>query len=308
MAAENVRADISGLPENCIANVLSLTTPKDACRLSLVASKFHSAAHFDGVWERFVPRDLVSRAANTRDLLAFTSKKDLYFHLCDHDTIIDDGTKSFALEEGSGKISYMFSARSLEIAWGNDTRYWRWFSFDKSQFNIHLSRFSEAADLCNACWLEIRLKISTKMLSPGTNYAAYLVFILISNLSQQQPVDASYELQPVDASVRIGEQEGATRSVYLCSRGILTTPSFIVSKDQLGVRYGQLCFRPGEHYEAGGCEYPKIRDDTWMEVELGEIFIRGGVEEDEWVDISLKEVTGGLWKDILVLGIEIRPN
>nr|GMD30164.1 F-box protein PP2-B10-like [Ipomoea batatas] len=52
MAVENVTgADIFALPEICIANTLSLTTPKDACRLSLVASNFRSAAQFEAVWE-----------------------------------------------------------------------------------------------------------------------------------------------------------------------------------------------------------------------------------------------------------------
>jgi len=44
-----------GLPEGCIADILSCTTPTDACRLSLVSKLFHSAAESDALWERFLP-------------------------------------------------------------------------------------------------------------------------------------------------------------------------------------------------------------------------------------------------------------
>lgn len=84
------------LPEGCIATALSLTSPKDACRLALVASTFRSAAESDAVWERFLPPDyydIISRSIDGPDSLNFGSKKDLYLYLCDNPILIDGGTR-----------------------------------------------------------------------------------------------------------------------------------------------------------------------------------------------------------------------
>lgn len=88
--------DIYHLPEGCIANVLSLTCPRDASRLSLVASVFRSAAESDAVWDRFLPpdyRDIISRSSNGQDSIVFGSKKELYLYLCDYPFLIEGGTK-----------------------------------------------------------------------------------------------------------------------------------------------------------------------------------------------------------------------
>lgn len=88
--------DIYHLPEGCIANVLSLTCPRDASRLSLVASVFRSAAESDAVWDRFLPpdyRDIISRSSDGPDSIMFGSKKELYLYLCDHPFLIDGCTK-----------------------------------------------------------------------------------------------------------------------------------------------------------------------------------------------------------------------
>lgn len=97
MAVEN-SGDIYALPEDCIATALSLTSPKDACRLSAVAATFRSASQSDAVWARFLPSDyhnLISRAVDGSDslLAKFHSKKELYLHLCDHPIVIDGGRK-----------------------------------------------------------------------------------------------------------------------------------------------------------------------------------------------------------------------
>ncbi|KAJ4957167.1 hypothetical protein NE237_013950 [Protea cynaroides] len=50
--------DLNVLPEGCISNILSLTSPSDACRSSVVSSVFRSAADSNSVWERFLPSDI----------------------------------------------------------------------------------------------------------------------------------------------------------------------------------------------------------------------------------------------------------
>ncbi|GER55400.1 F-box family protein [Striga asiatica] len=130
MAVESF-GDIHALPEDCIANALSLTSPKDACRLSAVASTFRSASQSDVVWGRFLPsdyRDLIAGAVDGPDALLskFRSKKDLYLHLCDNPILIDGGRKSFSLEKHSGKKCYMIAARDLYIVWSDTPQYWQW--------------------------------------------------------------------------------------------------------------------------------------------------------------------------------------
>lgn len=81
------------LPEGCIANILSFTSPRDACVLSLVSSSFRSAAQSDVVWERFLPSDLHAMVSQSSKPLSYSSKKELYLHLCHNPLLIDGGQK-----------------------------------------------------------------------------------------------------------------------------------------------------------------------------------------------------------------------
>lgn len=66
------------LPKECIAIILSDTTPADACRLSVVSKLFHSAAESDAVWRRFIPSDVVfstSQSYSQPSLLANSPSK-----------------------------------------------------------------------------------------------------------------------------------------------------------------------------------------------------------------------------------------
>ncbi|KAL6291891.1 hypothetical protein ACE6H2_000033 [Prunus campanulata] len=168
--AEAEMSIISMLPAECISHIVSCTTPPDACRSSLVSSLFRIAADSDFVWERFLPQDykeIISTSLNS------LSKKDLYFHLCNHPIIIGNGNMSMALEKQSGKKCYMVGARRLSIIGGDTPRYWQWISLPES-------RFSQVAELNFVWWLDIQGYIETKNLSPRTTYAAYFVYQLSS--------------------------------------------------------------------------------------------------------------------------------
>ncbi|KAH9685431.1 F-box protein PP2-B10 [Citrus sinensis] len=97
------------LPARCISYIISLTTPRDASRLSLACPAFKSAADLDSVWEKFLPSDYKEIISNSSSIsasslmIASLSKKDLYFYL---------------LQE-TGKKCYMVGARGLSIAWGD---------------------------------------------------------------------------------------------------------------------------------------------------------------------------------------------
>ncbi|KAL8553781.1 hypothetical protein ACS0TY_002171 [Phlomoides rotata] len=258
-----------------------VTSPKDACRLSLVASTFRSASQSDAVWSRFLPSDyrsIIFRAADGDSLLSkFHSKKDLYLHLCDHPILIDEGSKSFSLEKSTGKKCYMLAAKDLTIVWGDDTRYWRWIEHPRS-------RFSEVAKLLNVWWFEVRGKINVHMLSSGTNYAVYLVFI-------RKPTTYGFAPHTAEASVWISGRECEKQSVCLDPEGE-RRPRFQIVARRGGVRVGRFFHQ---------------RNDGWMEVELGEWFVNGG--EDGDFEVGLMEVNGGNCKSGLVIqGIEIRPK
>lgn len=82
--------DLNALPQDCIAAVLSFTSPRDACRLSLVSTTFKSAAQSDIVWERFLPSDYHPFFPSSH---SFSSMKELYFSLCQNPVLIDGGRK-----------------------------------------------------------------------------------------------------------------------------------------------------------------------------------------------------------------------
>ncbi|XP_059308166.1 F-box protein PP2-B10-like [Lycium ferocissimum] len=284
------------LPEGCIANALSLTSPKDACRLSLVDSTFRSAAESDAVWERFLPEDwhdIICRSTDGGDLLAVGSKKQLYLYLCDHPILIDGGTKSFSLEKWSGKKCYMLAARSLQIIWGDTPRYWRWISLPES-------RFSEVAELLDVCWFDMSGKINTNMLSPDTRYGAYLVFTTKSRTY-------GFGNQPAESSVGIAGHERETQTVYLDPQGGRRHRYQVVPR-RLGIFTHHMAhiLRQEVEDEPEG-RHPQQRSDGWMEIELGEFFVKRGQEAE--LEMSLTEVKGGNWKSGLIIeGIDIRPK
>ncbi|XP_011036726.1 PREDICTED: putative F-box protein PP2-B12 isoform X1 [Populus euphratica] len=291
-------ASLYVLPEACIADVLSFTCPRDACRLSMVCSLFKAAEESDVVWERFLPRDyqsIISKSDASSMLLASaSSKKHLYLKLCEKPLIIEGGKKSISLEKKSGKKCYMLSARDLIIVWGDTPTYWQWNS-DPS------SRFGEVAELISVCWLEIRGKINATMLSPATLYTACLVF---------RPTGGLHGLdnQPVEVGVGLVGSECGKRNVYLDSeRGRRQQYHFVNRRIGLFNRCRIVGMPASEPARENNGQYPKKRGDGWLEIELGEFFCKEG--EGRELEMSVQEVKGGDWKGgLIVEGIEIRPK
>ncbi|KAG4997642.1 hypothetical protein AAZX31_10G160100 [Glycine max] len=259
--------EFQGLPEGCIASILSRTTPADVCRFSVVSKIFRSAAESDAVWKRFLPSDYHSIISQSPSPLNYPSKKELYLALSDRPIIIDQGKKSFQLEKKSGKKCYMLAARALSIIWGDTEQYWNWTTDTNS-------RFPEVAELRDVCWLEIRGVLNTLVLSPNTQYAAYLVFKMI---------DArGFHNRPVELSVNVFGGHGSTKIV---------------------------CLDPNEelpHRRVEGLQRPNARSDGWLEIEMGEFFNTG---LDDEVQMSVVETKGGNWKSgLFIEGIEVKPK
>lgn len=121
---------MNNLPEDCIAKILSLTTPLDVCRLSAVSSIFRSAAGSDDVWNHFLPADFPAGFAAPAGL---PTRKQLFFSLVDNPLLINGTLLSFSLERKSGNKCYMMAARALNIVWGHEQRYWHWISLPNTR-------------------------------------------------------------------------------------------------------------------------------------------------------------------------------
>ncbi|KAK9063080.1 hypothetical protein SSX86_016950 [Deinandra increscens subsp. villosa] len=267
------------IPEGFVAQALSLTSPRDACRLSLVCSVFRSAADWDAVWESFLPRDYQKMVVTEAAAAGCCSKKQLYLRLCDHPVIIDGGNKSFSLDKQSGKKCLMLGARDLSIVWGDTPRYWRWISLPES-------RFTEVAELISVCWFEVHGRISTSMLSPNTLYVAFIVFKSTSETH-------GFEYQPAEVSVGISGLKSETQTVFLEPQDEPRRRYPVVPRRRIGmynrghVRYPNPIVVPRSPSSNGNG--PKQREDGWMEIELGEYFVKEG-EEGE-LEMSMREAS-----------------
>ncbi|KAJ0966516.1 hypothetical protein J5N97_023433 [Dioscorea zingiberensis] len=323
--AEMAGVDFSRLPEGCISHVLSLTSPRDVCRAAMVSPEFRSAETSDTVWERFLPSDIADILSRAVDRVEYSSKRELFFRLCDP-ILIDGGKRSFFLEKSTGRKCYMLSARQLTIIWGDTPQYWAWISVPES-------RFSEVAELLHVCWLEIHGRLDTKELSWHTKYVAYLVFKLTEGCH-------GFRHPSHETSVKVGTHV-SSHHAYLLTAETERVPSHHHDSSQTidtvarphARRYGRRWFRPSFGHvfqrpdsflqEPGNLEFestetttstrrssvrvPHQREDGWMEIELGEFDNELG--EDGEVEMSLLEVKGGHWKSgLLIQGIEIRPR
>ncbi|KAE9612003.1 hypothetical protein Lal_00049000 [Lupinus albus] len=298
MMVEEGVVDFNNLPEGCIANIVSLTTPRDASILSLVSSTFRSASDSDAVWDHFLPSDyhsILSQSPSSSSSSSFPSKKHLFLFLSQNPLLIDEGKMSFQLDKVNGKKCYMLSARMLFIVWGDTPRYWKWVSHPDS-------RFSEVAELVSVCWFEIRGWINTRLLSPNTLYAAYFVF-------KPNPVGAyGFEYQSVDVSIAIAGGETRERTVFLdAERGRRLRYQIVPRRAGIFNRTRFVPIVEENNNNVDDLQCPKEKGDGWLEIELGEFFNQGG--EDKEVEMGVYEIKGGDWKGGLVVqGIEIRPK
>lgn len=169
----------------------------------------------------------------------------------------------------------MLGARKLKIFRGNNPKNWMWPSTPES-------RFSEVAYLLQVRRLEIVGKINSGMLSPGTKYAAYLVF---NN-------DDCSGFEEVEVVASIGIVGGETKDKTI-------TVDWWDPQD----------YEPeGAERSWCGYEYPKLREDKyWVEVELGEFF-NGGPEEDVELELMVMQWDHDWKHGLAVEGIEIRPK
>lgn len=127
------------------------------------------------------------------------------------------------------------------------------------------------AELIVICWLEIKGKIDTNILSPDTTYAAFFVFRLAEKRSW-------FNQLPVQFRVDFEQREKGNESEILLDPSMNGPPSL-----------------------------PQESGDGWKEFEMGEFF--SGQGENGSVLCCLKEVDDYYCKSGLIVGgIEIRPK
>ncbi|XP_009761303.1 F-box protein PP2-B15-like [Nicotiana tabacum] len=277
------------LPEDCIVQVLSFTSPHDACHASLVSTMVRDAAISDLLWEKFLPSDYRQIISRLVLPINFASKKELFLKLF-NPLLIDGGRKTFSIDRISCKKCYILSARELSIAWSTNPLYWCWKPLLRS-------RFPEGVELIMVCWLEIKGTINTRMLSPRTTYGAYLIVNLAGRAF-------GLESLPSEVSVKVGGDQESKGIVYL-RRNYANSRKQELERVIMRHRVETLRSRVDNR---GGKERALTdREDGWLEIELGE-FYSDGVNDKE-VTMCLREVKGEHLKGgLIVEGIELRPK
>ncbi|KAL6911226.1 hypothetical protein ACP4OV_000031 [Aristida adscensionis] len=284
MDTEAAAADceIARLPEDLLSEIVARTSPLDACRAAAVSPALRAAADSDAVWSRFLPRSLPPLAGAPAP--APPSRKDLFLCLSDTPALLDGRLTSMWVDRESGAKCYVLSARSLHIARGDTPQHWRWIPLADCSF-------SEAASLRAVCWLEIRGKIHSNMLSKNSTYAAYLVFKIadrsygLDSPAQEATVSIGERESMRQVCVHDGEDDGDEETVNHLPSTMTGTRRAVSSRN-----------RP---------VLPQRRADDWMELEMGDFYNEKG--DDGEVCVSLMETKGGNWKKgLIVQGIEIR--
>ncbi|KAK9747917.1 hypothetical protein RND81_02G023100 [Saponaria officinalis] len=175
----------------------------------------------------------------------------------------------------------MLGARALSIIWGSSPEYWIWKSIPES-------RFPECAVLEVACWLDIKGKIHTTLLSPNTTYGVYFVF----NFKVDSGV-TGFGHAPVKVSVSELGEDGSPiddRHTPEIKSFYLTSPNDRSKGRSLG-------------------ELPVVRSDGLMEIEMGTYRVDvDNKGQNVVLEMSLREIEILHGKSGLVVhGIELRP-
>uniref|UniRef100_A0A0D9X4D3 F-box domain-containing protein n=1 Tax=Leersia perrieri TaxID=77586 RepID=A0A0D9X4D3_9ORYZ len=278
---------VGELPEACLADVIALTSPRDACRLAAVSPSFRAAAESDVVWERFLPPDYRAIMPSPSPAAGDGGKrrrmkKGVYLGLCDKPVPVDDGTMMVWLEKESGAKCFALSARKLSLPWEDGEFSWRWTPHP-------LSRFGEVAQLVDCTCLDIYGRLPASSLTPATSYAAHLVFSTAADGGHR-----GISFPDQETTVSVGGRVVARHAVCL-------RPDDDEAKKFRGA--------------AGGGEVPvrrpARREDGWWEVEIGRV--NGG-------DVAAAAASGGEdvvasfevlgWypkRGLVVEGMEFRP-
>ncbi|KAF7096901.1 hypothetical protein CFC21_098785 [Triticum aestivum] len=280
--AEEEVTRLEDLPESCLAHVLALTSPRDACRCAAVSPSFREAAESDAVWDRFLPPDyraVLLRCCSGRPP-PLSSKKDAYLRLSDGAVLVDGGDTAVWLARGSGAKCVALSARKLSLPWDDGEFSWRWTPHPRS-------RFAEVAQLVHCTGLDIYGRLPAAALTPATDYAAYLVF----DVADEGHRGLSFPDQ--ETTVAVGGRAASRHAVCL-------------RPDDDEARK----FRGVARADGGddGVRRPALRDDRWSEIEMGRLRIDDAMAvKEEEVMVSFEVLEWYPKRGLIVEAVEFRP-
>ncbi|KAI3515448.1 hypothetical protein L1887_14344 [Cichorium endivia] len=229
-------------------------------------------SHSDTYWEQKLPSNYEEIIKLSTYSLQWTTKKEIYFILC-NGFLINDGQEWFSLAK-NGKC-HMLPAR---VAFNKSE--WSWQSLPQSRF------IEVAFHPHRSFWIYCRSNI----LSPQTKYATYLVYRLRKN--QSEP------LVKVSGGVFLGSPYSYEKNhswyIYLLSP---QTP--IISG-----KFYETTHNPCNRAKMKGL--PQQRNDGWMEVQLWEF--RTGIRDAQiWANLRLTIYSNMPVKGLIVQGIEFKP-
>ncbi|KAM7488533.1 hypothetical protein LguiB_026017 [Lonicera macranthoides] len=261
------------LPEDCISNIISRTSPRDACRACSISLGFKSAADSDIVWEQFLPSDYSEILSGSVAPVVFSTKKELYLHLSHSHLPLAGGKMSFSLDKESGKKCYMVGARQLSIESRDNPQLWNCTSSPDS-------RFSEVAELLNVWRVNILGKFHTRLLSQKTTYVAYFVF--------------TFSKETIH-----GHESAHTSIRYLNKRKNVTHKAAV---NTITTSRIPTCGPGRQSLHSLG---RRRRKDGWMEIEMGQFFNDCG--DDAEVEMRFSGIQFEKF-GLIVEGIEFRPK
>ncbi|CAO2168032.1 unnamed protein product [Urochloa humidicola] len=131
---------LGDLPEECLAQAIALTSPRDACRIAAVSPAFRAAADSDHVWRAFLPQPspsavVLQQAPTVVAAAAAKSKKEAYLGLCDaaNAAAVDGGGIRVWLDRATGARCYALSARKLSLPWDDGEFCWKFTPHPRSR-------------------------------------------------------------------------------------------------------------------------------------------------------------------------------
>ncbi|CAH9129756.1 unnamed protein product [Cuscuta epithymum] len=173
--------NFSKLPEECISEILSLTSPADVSASSTISKRFKSASDSDIAWNKFVPSDIDDIISKSSTPLPFElpppSKKHLFLSLSDNPIALDAGKQMFYLDKCSGQKCVMIAPAELAF-FGTNVRDEYPISRPDPSARFITCRFKEVAELIlNFGVFDICFKMPNQMLlSKETHYSCYLMY------------------------------------------------------------------------------------------------------------------------------------
>ncbi|XP_056176596.1 protein PHLOEM PROTEIN 2-LIKE A1-like [Syzygium oleosum] len=122
-------------------------------------------------------------------------------------------THKYWVDEELNRNCLMVLAPALSITWGNDRRYWTWPEEGESCYwgNENLP----VAELGRVCWLEIKGKCETIVLSPRTMYeVAIFVKMGSRNHGWEIPVNLSLQLPDGNKQGRMARLDSLKKETW----------------------------------------------------------------------------------------------